>query len=123
EFAATLPEYCERIDPSSLDLPFWLFRLEEFVEVLYRGREPVPEEVELLRELVANAKQAYRKSNSGILRRNGDSGITADTPVPYRMADLVRELDERMGQLESKNDRGHYRQLRARIDAAVNDPR
>ena len=41
EFAAALPEYTIRVDSSSLDLPFWLFRLEEFTEVLFRGRETV----------------------------------------------------------------------------------
>ena len=46
EFAASLPEYCVSVDSSTLDLPFWMFRLEEFAEVLFRGRETVPEEVD-----------------------------------------------------------------------------
>jgi len=113
------------VDTGSLELPFWLFRLEEFVEVLYRGREPVAEEVELLRDLIAQAKHLYRNpGHAGMLRRGGDAGgITADTPVPYRMADVIREIDDRMGQLDAKNDRPYYRQLRARIDAAMSDPR
>ncbi|WP_173932110.1 ATP-binding protein [Chelativorans sp. Marseille-P2723] len=125
EFAAALPEYSVRIDTSTLDLPFWLFRLEELVEVLYRGRDPVTEEVELLRDLIAHAKYAYASSSGGGgLRRSSNHGsLTADTPVPYRMAEVIREIDERIGQLEAKNDRPHYRQLRARIDAAINDPR
>jgi len=124
EFAPSLPEYSVRIDTSSLDLPFWLFRLEELVEVLYRGREPVAEEVELLRDLVTSAKHLYRTPHSGLLRRPAEaSSVTADTPVPYRMADVIRDIDDRMGQLETKNERPHYRQLRARIEAAINDPR
>lgn len=121
EFAEALSEHAVRIDTTTLDLPFWLFRLEEFVEVLYRGREPVMEEVELLRDLIAEAKHAYRGGAGGALKR-GDSGITADTPVPYRMADVVRMIDERMGQLEAKNERPHYRQLRTRIESAQADP-
>ena len=91
-----------RIDTTSLDLPFWLFRLEEFTEVLFRGREAVPEEVDLLRELIPLAKQAYRNpGGSAHLRRGGDvNALTADTPVPYRMADLLKQIDERMGLLE-----------------------
>lgn len=124
EFVAALPEHSVRIDTSTLDLPFWLFRLEELVEVLYRGREAVAEEVEILRDLVAQAKHAYRSpGTAGLLRRGGDGSITADTPVPYRMAEVLRLIDERMGQLESKGDRPHYRQLRARIEAALADPR
>jgi len=124
EFATTFPDQAVRIDTSSLDLPFWLFRLEEFAEVLYRGREQVVEEVELLRDLIPLAKQQFRGATQGVgLRRSTDNGITADTPVPYRMHDLLRMIDERMGQLDSKNERPHYRGLRMRIDAALSDPR
>ena len=125
EFAAALPEFSIRIDTNSLDLPFWLFRLEEFSEVLFRGRESVPEEVDLLRELIPLAKQAYRNpGGSTQLRRGGDgNALTADTPVPYRMADLLKLIDERMGLLDSKNDRPVYRALRIRIEGAVSDPR
>jgi DNA helicase HerA-like ATPase len=125
EFAPSLPEYAIRIDSQSLDLPFWLFRLEEFTEVLFRGRESVPEEVDLLRDLIPIAKYNYRNagnSNVPYLRRGGDT-VTADTPVPFRMADLLKIIDERMGMLETKNDRPVYKSLRNRIEAAVNDPR
>ena len=110
EFAAALPEAAIRVDSSSLDLPFWLFRLEEFTEVLFRGRETVPEEVDLLRDLIPHAKKIYRNpAGATFLRRSGDgSAITADTPVPYRMADLIKQIDERMGLLETKNDRPAY---------------
>ena len=125
EFAPALPEFSIRIDTTSLDLPFWLFRLEEFAEVLFRGRETVAEEVDLLRELIPLAKQAYRNpGGSAQLRRAGDlNALTADTPVPYRMADLLKQIDERMGLLESKHDRPVYRALRIRIEGAVADPR
>src|SRR5690606_16181578 len=66
----------------------------------------------------------YRGGGGLSLRRAGDAvGITADTPVPYRMADLMRILDDRMGLLESKDPRPVYRQLRQRLDAAMRDPR
>src|SRR5690606_4799295 len=44
-------------------------------------------------------------------------------PVPYRMADLIKQIDERMGLLESKNDRPILKSLRTRIESAVADPR
>jgi DNA helicase HerA-like ATPase len=124
EFAPSLPEFAVRIDTNSLDLPFWLFRLEEFTEVLFRGRESVPEEVDLLRDLVPQAKHGFRNhGGSQYLRRGGGDAITADTPVPYRMADLLKLIDERMGMLETKNDRPIYRALKNRIEAAIGDPR
>ncbi|GLS28773.1 hypothetical protein SAMN04488498_101317 [Mesorhizobium albiziae] len=123
EFAGAFPDQCIRIDTNSLDLPFWMFKLEEFAEVLFRGREQVPEEIDLLRDLIPQAKNLYRNPNTGAYLRRGGDAITADTPVPYRMADLIKQIDERMGLLESKNDRPVYRALRLRLEAALSDPR
>lgn len=125
EFSAAFPNQSIRVNTNSLDLPFWLFRLEELVEVLFRGRDAVPEEVDLLRDLVPLAKQIYRNpSQNGLVRRGFDAAdLTADTPVPYRMADVLKAIDDRMGLLDSKNDRPVYRSLRVRIEAAINDPR
>ncbi|RXM22166.1 hypothetical protein EO238_25255, partial [Citrobacter sp. AAK_AS5] len=45
------------------------------------------------------------------------AGFTADTPVPYRLADLIALIAERMGKLE--NDPLH---LVALGDASLRDP-
>ena len=105
EFAASLPEYCVKVDSKTLDLPFWMFKLEEFAEVLFRGRETDAEEIDALRDLIPLAKNLYRNPNSGAYLRRGNDALTADTPVPYRIADLLKQIDERMGMLESKNER------------------
>lgn len=126
EFASAFPDHAIRVNTSTLDLPFWLFRLDELVEVLYQGRKPIPEEVDLLRELLPLAKQHYRTPPTSALARrpiDGTMSITADTPIPYRMADVAKLINDRMGLLESKNDRPIYRALRARIETAANDPR
>lgn len=125
EFSTTFPDQSIRIDSDTLDLPFWLFRLEEFVEVLYRGRTPVAEEVDLLRSIIPQAKQIFRGGGQPVqLKRSSDANsITADTPVPYRMADLISLISDRMGLLDSKNDRPAYRALRNRLESAMSDPR
>jgi len=125
EFARAFGRHAFRIDAANLDLPFWLFRLEELAEVLYRGREHVTEEIELLRDLIAQAKQIYRNPSASLqLRRLTDTqDITADTPIPYRIVDLLKLIDDRRGQLDAKHERPAYRSLRTRIEAAVNDPR
>lgn len=123
EFAASLPEYCVRVDSKTLDLPFWMFKLEEFAEVLFRGRETDPEEIDALRDLIPAAKNLYRNPNSGSYIRRGSDALTADTPVPYRIADLLKQIDERMGMLESKTDRPTLRSLKTRIESAAADPR
>ena len=123
EFAASLPEYSVKVDSSTLDLPFWMFRLEEFAEVLFRGRETVPEEVDALRDLIPVAKNLYRNPGSGAFVRRGSDALTADTPMPYRIVDLIKQIDERMGLLESKNDRPTLKSLKTRIESAAADPR
>lgn len=124
EFAAAFPELAVVIDTDTLDLPFWLMRLDEFAEVLFRGRPPVPEELDILRDLMPEAKRAFRGNESALMRRMADkSSMTADTPVPYRIADLLALIDERIGRLEGRGEKPYLRSLKMRIMSAVNDPR
>ena len=125
EFAAAFPDLAVVIDTDTLDLPFWLMKLEEFAEVIFRGRPPVPEELDVLRDVIPDAKKAFKGSmDSGLMRRNSEkSSITADTPVPYRMADLLAMIDERIGRLEGRSEKPHLRSLKVKVIAAINDPR
>ncbi|YCI03502.1 DUF87 domain-containing protein [Ensifer sp. D2-11] len=124
EFAAAFPDQAVVIDTDTLDLPFWFFRLEELAEVIFRGRPPVPDELDILRDVIADAKKAFKGGESGLMRRQTEkSSITADTPVPYRIADLLALIDERIGRLEGRNDKPYLRSLKVRIVSAVNDPR
>lgn len=125
EFAAAFPSQSVVIDTDTLDLPFWLFRLEEFTEVLFRGRPPIPEEIDVLRDLIPEAKRMFKGSTDTALIRRGPekSSLTADTPVPYRVADLLALIDERIGKLEGRSEKPHLRSLKVRIQAAINDPR
>jgi len=124
EFAAAFPNDSVVIDTDTLDLPFWLMRLEEFAEVVFRGRPPVPEELDMLRDIIPDAKRAFRGSDSPLMRRQTEkSSMTADTPVPYRMADLLALIDERIGKLEGRHEKPHLRSLKIRVISAINDPR
>ncbi|MCP8893747.1 DUF87 domain-containing protein [Shinella daejeonensis] len=125
EFAAAFGDLAVVIDTETLDLPFWLFRLEEFSEVIFRSRPPVPEEMDILRDLIPEARRAFRGSGEGgLMRRSSEkSSITADTPVPFRIADLLALVDERLGRLEGRAEKPHLRSLKVRIMSAINDPR
>lgn len=124
EFAAAFPDRAVVIDTDNLDLPFWLMRLEEFSEIVFRGRPAVAEELDVLRDLIPEAKKAFRGSESSLMRRQTErSSVTADTPVPYRMADLLALIDERIGRLEGRSEKPALRSLKIRITAAINDPR
>ena len=123
EFAAAFPELSAVIDTENLDLPFWLMRLEEFAEVVFRGRLPVPEELDALRDIIPEAKKAFRGESPLMRRQSEKSSITADTPVPYRISDLLALIDERIGKLEGRAEKPFLRSLKLRVIAAINDPR
>lgn len=128
EYSNAFSDCSVTIDNTTLDLPFWLFQHEEFAEVVFRGRPRVEEEVGALGDLIAIAKSNYaakRAQASGIVKKvlDTNSGITADTPIPYRMSDLFALIEEEIGQLEGRYDRIKLRSLKNRLDALVNDPR
>lgn len=124
EFAAAFPDLAVVIDTDGLDLPFWLMRLEEFSEVVFRGRAPVPEELDILRDVIGEAKRSFRGADSTLMRRTSErNSVTADTPVPYRMADLLALIDERLGRLDAREEKPFLRSLKMRITSAINDPR
>lgn len=125
EFAAAFPDHAVVIDTDTLDLPFWLMKLDEFAEVVFRGRPPVPEELDILRDVMPEAKRAFRGADSSALVRRAQdkTSVTADTPVPYRVADLLALIDERLGRLEGRGEKPFLRSLKMRIMSAINDPR
>jgi DNA helicase HerA-like ATPase len=51
------------------------------------------------------------------------TAFTLDTPVPYRLADLIALIDERMGKLEKPAAWTKYNRLITRIETVRNDPR
>jgi len=116
-------------NPRNLRLPFWLFNFEEIVDVLFGARAGTDEEVYILSEAIPRAKAAYnqyRPPADRSLRSRGDrsaSGYSVDTPVPYRIADLISLLDERMGKLENRSSRMIYHRLITRIESVCTDPR
>jgi DNA helicase HerA-like ATPase len=115
------------LNPRNLKLPFWLFNFEEIVDVLFAGRPGVPDELDILAELIPAAKgmyTQYQNADRGLRRADPRSvGFTLDTPVPYRLVDLISLIDERMGKLENRSSRIVYHKLISRIETVRNDPR
>jgi DNA helicase HerA-like ATPase len=116
------------LNPRNLKLPFWLFNFEEIVDVLFAGRPGVPEELDVLAEGIPAAKGMYTQYQNaervGLKRLDAKSiGYTVDTPVPYRLVDLISLIDERMGKLENRSSRIIYHKLISRVEAVRNDPR
>jgi len=129
EYGRCFGDKAQVLTPRNLRLPFWLFNFEETVDAFFGGRPGVDEEVEILSEVIPLAKSAYlqyRVNNDRPLAKKRDprdTGFTADTPVPYRIEDLINLLDERMGKLENRNSRMVYHKLIGRIQTFRNHPR
>ena len=116
-------------DADSLELPYWMFRFEELLEVIYAGRKPNSDEADALHEVIRVCKQRFASGGRGTenaLRRTVSSEVAwvgADTPVPYRMSDAMQLLDEWAGKLDPRYARADLRTLKNRIDALSHDPR
>jgi DNA helicase HerA-like ATPase len=125
EYGQCFGDMAHVVNPKNLMLPFWLFNFEEIVDVFFRGRPGVEEEMEILQELIPLAKAQFASGSKGdrlLIRRSG-TGYTADTPVPYRISDLVKLIDERMGKLENRSIWTKYHRLIARIETLGHDSR
>src|SRR5689334_14317055 len=128
EYGRCFGEKALVLNPRNLKLPFWLFNFEEIVDVLFAGRPGVPEELDILAEVIPLAKGVYTQYQNtdriGLkLAVPKSVGFTVDTPVPYRLQDLVSLIDERMGKLENRSSRIIYHKLISRVDTVKNDPR
>jgi uncharacterized protein DUF87 len=129
EYGRCFGERAQVLNPSNLKLPFWMFNFDEIVDVFFGGRPGSQDEVEILAEVIPLAKAAYTQYRAATDRpstRKVDTRsltYSVDNPVPYRMADLVSQLDARMGKLENRSSRMIYHRLITRIETVCADSR
>jgi uncharacterized protein len=131
EYGRCFGDKAQVLTPRNLRLPFWLFNFEETIDAFFGGRPGVEEEVEILADVIPLAKAAYLQYRGGspaqsALAKKKDprsTGFTADTPVPYRIEDLINLLDERMGKLDARGQRVTIHRLMQRIQTFRNHPR
>ncbi len=127
EFASAFPKHAISINDKNLSLPFWLFAFDEIAEVIFRGQPDTDEEREILRDLIVDAKQRFLTGEENQLnrfrRQQSSKRINADTPVPYRIPDLLKLVDERLGLLENRASKPFLKRLQDRINSISNDSR
>ena len=124
EYSAAFGEQAESIDPSSLNLPFWLLNFQELTAAFVSADEHRDAEIEILSDAVLWAKRRYSDSNTGRVRRAVEGQcVTVDTPVPFRLADLVAYIDEQLGRLDRSLNTLVYKRLKNRVETLVSDSR
>ena len=119
EYAQAFGERAEILNPENLQLPYWLFNLEEIMEVVLGGEgDASGAESTILGELIQTAKQNF----SGNEERT--HYLTVDTPVPYSLEEITRLIDEEMGKHLGKPDNlAPYMRLKSRLNALERDQR
>ena len=130
EYGRCFGDKAQVLTPRNLRLPFWLFNFEETIDAFFSGRADVDEEIEILSEVIPLAKAVYLKytnqnDRSSLAKKKDirNPGYGVDTPVPYRIEDLITLIDERMGKLENRSSRMVYHKLIQRIQTFRNHPR
>jgi hypothetical protein len=117
EYANAFGERAAVFSPGNgLYCPYWLFNFEELAEIVL-GSQPPPDQAKILSDAVLVAKQSYFAKSE--LVRHG----TVDTPVPYRIADVLSCIDFAMGSLNPPESIAAYRTVAARLTALQNDAR
>jgi DNA helicase HerA-like ATPase len=119
EYAAAFGDLAEIIDIDTLQLPFWLLDFEEAVRVLIRGGTPQEQEAQavILKDAITRARRHFTGDEFAA------TSITVDTPVPYRIFDLVRIVNEGMGKLDKPDTAAPYLRLMTQLESLRSDPR
>jgi hypothetical protein len=118
EYRDAFTGVCHIVDPAGMSLPYWLMTGEELASVFLGARLPEhPAELMILLDCLMEAK---RKSPVG--QKNPEE-VTVDTPIPYRLSDLRRALDDQVGNLNRSEDVRPYLRLINRLDGLMGDPR
>lgn len=137
EYSKSFGNMAEVIHNYDLDLPLWLFNFEETVELLTSEIvDQAREEEEVLHDTILTAKRLYDSAmaQGGISSQvkieeleaelsRGGSHISLDSPVPYRIRDVLKILNHEMGKLENTSNLGPYKRLYRRITTMLADPR
>jgi uncharacterized protein len=128
EFSRAFDTDAAVLDSRTLELPYWLFKFDEIEDVVFRNKV-IEEEADILRELIGLAKAQFHAEKmgqiaQGNMRKSVDqAGFTADTPTPYRIADIFKQIEDLLGLLEPRFDRLRVKSLRVRLESLVNDVR
>jgi hypothetical protein len=119
EYTAAFGDLANVLNVDNLNLPLWLFNLEEAIRILVRGGTHQEQESQalILKDVITRA----RRHNAGVDR--SASGITVDTPTPFAVHDILRFLNEEVGKLNKADGAISYLRLRARIESLREDRR
>lgn len=119
EYDGAFGELVERLTLATLRLPYWMLNFHELCAVFkILPENQYPSEIKILREAVAQAKTMYTPD-----KKPGTMNISADNPIPYRLSDLRRIVNETMGKLDNPDAIKSYLRILNRLDELTTDDR
>ena len=120
EYQQAFGACAEHLGPDRLRLPYWILNSEEVDVVMFGPNYSGPDQSVIsgiLHELIAEAKRLYQSE------RLEPHQITVNTPIPYRLSDIDRLIDDAMGKLDKPTSLAPYRWLKSRIESLSSDSR
>jgi DNA helicase HerA-like ATPase len=118
EYWSAFGDAAEVIRPDTLELPYWLLDFEETAAVMVsKGSDSAESEATILKWAIVEAKRKFTGPDELT------DHYTVDTLVPYRIGDLVKLIDNAMGELDKPDSTVPYKRLMARIEALRADRR
>jgi len=117
EYAQAFGDCAEVLGPNNLALPYWLLNFEELQETLIDRHEDREADLSILKDAVIHARQSFHGAEEDT------PYFGADSPVPYRMSDVIQRVEESLGRLERPTDSAPYLRLRERINTFQSDKR
>ena len=118
EYAHAFQGLAEVITPQNLQLPYWLLNLEETCSV-FCSKDPINQarEAGILKEVIVAAKKDFVRD------QKDPPHITADTPIPYALPNVLKRISEGMGKLDRPDSTLPYLRLASAIEAYQSDRR
>jgi DNA helicase HerA-like ATPase len=119
EYGKAFGALAEIVNVDNLELPFWLRDFEEAVGVLVRGGTAQEQEAQaiILKDAITQARRRFAPEELMA------ASITVDTPVPFKVSDLLGLIDEAMGKLDNPDSSAPYLRLRTRLESLRYDRR
>ncbi|HEX6142641.1 MAG TPA: ATP-binding protein [Geminicoccaceae bacterium] len=116
EYGQAFAGRAELLNPGNLKLPYWLLTFDELAQVLVS--QDTPERAYAEKAILRRALSAVKSAAAG-----GDTQVTIDSPIPYRLSELVRVIREDMGAFNRADSTAPFQHLLDRVEAVGNDRR
>ncbi len=117
EYGHAFSDCAELLGARRLKLPYWLLSLDEIQEIIVEKTDDREIDKNILKDAVLHSKRVFNEGDDGI------GEISSDTPVPYRLSELLRYIDVSLGKLDKPTDSAPYLRLRNRFNALLADRR